>query len=278
MVQTTEAATGYPYRNKPVTRTPVVSTRARTLAAHGLSIVLVSLVFRWLALIVSAEAVIAAELLLMVGTWLFTLRCEPDNRIARALGWVLRLLATVDSALVISNALRLTSLEQLHLQLAMMIVPAAGLLFIAARLHSFGLPKLAEKLVRAMAACAASVCLAMAGKWVTVYLGVLFTVTAFSLYLALWIWGCALMVGMRRMLKIEAHEWWLDVEALPRVEWVSYARLGDGRVELVGARGGTCWFDNYADAIFWLDRAGFCPQEQALAQGLVNQLPPKGLS
>lgn len=277
-METLEAATGHPYRNKPTTRTPVVSGRARKLAAHGVGIVLVCLVFRWLALIFSSKVVIAAELFLVLGTWLFTLRCEADNRAARGLGWLLRILAAADSGIVIGNSLQLTSLESLHLQLGMTIVPVAGLLFMAARVHSFGLPELAKKLITAMAICFGSVLLAMAGSLINVYLSVLFMITAVSLYVALWFWGVGLLVRMRRMLRIDAHEWWLDVEALPQVEWTSYARLGDGRVELIGAGGGTCWFDSYAEAIFWLDRAGFCPQEQALAQGLVDQPPAQSLA
>ncbi|HEY6727902.1 MAG TPA: hypothetical protein VI197_28030 [Polyangiaceae bacterium] len=128
-----------------------------------------------------------------------------------------------------------------------------------------------------MAVCVGSVLCALAGSLVSVYLSVLFMVTGFSLYVALWFWGLALMLRLRRVLRIDAHEWWLDVRALPRVEWTSYARLGDGRVELVSAEGEACWFDNYADAIFWLDRAGFCPQEQALAERLVDQPPPRSL-
>lgn len=132
-----------------------------------------------------------------------------------------------------------------------------GLLFLAARLDSFGLPKLAKKLVTIMAICAGSVLCAIAGSLVNVHLAVLFMITSFSLYLALWIWGAALMLRLRRSLRVDAYEWWLDVEALPRVEWTWYARLGDGRVELVDAGGGTRWFENYADATFWLGRAGF---------------------
>lgn len=102
-----------------------------------------------------------------------------------------------------------------------------GLLFLAARLDSFGLPKLAKKLVTIMAICAGGVLCAIAGSLVNVHLAVLFMITSFSLYLALWIWGAALMLRLRRSLRVDANEWWLDVEALPRVEWTWYARLGD---------------------------------------------------
>lgn len=268
-----EAVRGHPYRNKPVMRMPVLDGRTRKLAAHGASIVLFCLIFRWLALVLWTEAVIAVEALLVAGTWLFTLRCAADNRAACALGWLLRILATVDSAIVIGNTLPVTSLKDLHLQLSSTVVLGAGLLFVAARLHAFGLPKPSKQLVTVMAVCVGGIFGAMAGSLVTVYLSVLLVVTSFSLYVALWFWGFALMLRVRRILWIDAHEWWLNVEALPRVEWTSYARLRDGRVEIVGADAGTRWFDNSYDAIFWLDQAGFCPQEQALAQGLVDQAP-----
>lgn len=270
-----EAALGHPYRKKPATRTPAIGARTRKLAAHGVSIVLVCLICRWLALVLSSEAVMAAEVFLVVGTWLFTLRCEQDNRAAWSFGWALRIVASIDSAIVISNALRFTSFEELHLQLSMGLAPPVALLFLAARLHSFGLPKLTKKLVTVMAACVGSVLFAMAGGLITVYLSVLFMVTAFSLYLSLWFWGCALMLRMRRILWVDAHEWWLDVEALPRVEWTSYARLGDGRIELASAAGKTRWFDSSAAAISWLDGSGFCPWDDALALGLVDQPPER---
>jgi len=268
-----EAVAGHPYRNKPPMRVPVIEGRTRKLAAHGASIVLFCLVFRWIAQLFSTPAVVAVEGLLVVGTWLFTLRCAADNRAARALGWLLRILATADSALVIGNALKFTSSDSLHWRLCMVVVPVAGLLFVAARLHGFGLPKPSKQLLTVMAVCVGGIFGAMAGSLVTVYLSVLLMVMSFSLYVALWFCGFAWMLRVRRTLRIDVHEWWLDVEALPRVEWTSYARLGDGRVELVGAEGQTRWFDSYSDAIFWLDQAGFCSQEQALAQRLVDQPP-----
>ncbi|HEU5072922.1 MAG TPA: hypothetical protein VFU02_02090 [Polyangiaceae bacterium] len=274
-MESVEVALGHPYRKKPATRMPATGARTRKLVAHGVSIVLVCLVCRWLALMFSSGAVIAAEVFLVVGTWLFTLRCQQDNRAARGFGWALRIVASIDSAIVISNALRFTSFEELHLQLSMGVAPTIALLFLAARLHSFGLPHVTRKLVTVMAACLGSVLFAMAGALVTVYLSVLFMITAFSLYLSLWFWGCALMVQMWRISWVEAHEWWLDVEALPRVEWTSYARLGDGRIELASAAGKTRWFDSSADAISWLDRAGFCPWDYALAEGLVDQPPER---
>jgi len=252
----------------------VVSGRERRLAARGVSIVLVCLACRWLALAVSPAAVVAAELFLVLGTWLFTVRCHADTRMARSLGWALRILATLDSGLAITNSLDVTAWHKAHALLVIVILPVVALLYVAARLHSFGLPKLTRKLVTMVAVCIGSGLLAIASGNLSAILALPFAATCFVSYLCHWLWGFALMVGLRRTLSVEAHEWWLDVAALPRVEWTSYARLRDGRIELVSAGGGTCWFDNYADAIFWLSKRGFCPQEQALAQGLVDRSPP----
>ena len=185
-MQIADLATRHPYRNKPVARAPVVSDRARGLAAHGVSIVLVCLVLRLWQPIFSSEVVFAAELLLVVGTWLFTLRCAPDNRVTRRLGWLLRVLATFDSGLVIADSLRFTALASLHVQLVLFVLPAVALLFVAARFHSFGLPKLTKKLLTVIAVCAGSVLLAIAGSLITVYLAVTLLVVAAASYLALW--------------------------------------------------------------------------------------------
>lgn len=266
----TVAATGHPYRSKPVARTPLISGRERRLAAHGVSIVLVCLVCRWFALLFS-PAVVVAEMLLVLGTWLFTLRCHADNRTTRALGWGLRILATLDSGLAITNSLGISSWHEAHALLAIAVLPVVALLYVATRLHDFGVPKLTRRIVTLIATWLGSVVLTIVTAELAGYLALVFVATALMSYLGLWLWGFALMLGIRRTLSVEAHEWWLDVEALPRVEWTSYARLGDGRIELVAPDGGVSWFDNYADAIFWLDKLGFWPQERALAQGLVDQ-------
>jgi hypothetical protein len=258
-----------------------VGIRTRALAARGVSIVLVCVVCRWLALFVSPIAVVAVELLLVVGTWLFTLRCEADSRATRGLGWGLRLSATLDSGLAIAITLGVTSwieVGPLRELLSLVCAPAVALLFLAARLHSFGLPQLAKRIVTVIAMCAGSALLALVGGAFSAYLGVLLVVTCFVFYLCGWLWGFALMLRMRNILLVRGQEWWLDVEALPRVEWTSYARLGDGRVEIAGPRGGACWFDGYADAMFWLNKNGLCPQDQALAQGLVARVPMGSLA
>ena len=54
----------------------------------------------------------------------------------------------------------------------------------------------------------------------------------------------------------EAREWWLEVEAPPRVECTVQARFGDDRVELTGASAAACWSNGYADAMFWLRKHG----------------------
>lgn len=257
---------------------PAVSGRARRLAAHGISIVLIGLVCRLLALLSWPVAVVAVEALLVVGTWLFTLRCDADNRTARALGWVLRLFASIDSGLAMTNSLGLTSWNEFHACLAIFILPTVALAFIAARLHSFGLPQLTRRIVALVATCMGSALLGFATARLAEHLAIVFAILAFTAYLAVWLWGFALMLQLRRSLWVDAHEWWLDVEALPRVEWTSYARLRDGRIEVAGARAGTSWFDNYAGAIFWLSNSGFCAQEQALAEGLVDQAPAASLA
>ena len=257
-MHTIAAATPHPYREQPVARPPLVRGGARRLAAHGVSIVLVCLVCRWLAFL-SHEVLFAPEVFLVVGTWLFTLRCDADNRAARVLGWLLRILATVDGVIAIARVPRFSWLEQLDVVLALAVVPALALTFLAARLHSFGLPQQARQLVKLIVACIGSTLLAIVGITISEYLTLLFVLPAFTLHLMLGVWGFALMIGMRRMLWVDAHEWWLDLGALPSVEWTSYARTRDGRVEVVGHGGRRSWFDNHSDAIHWLDTSGFRP-------------------
>lgn len=277
-METVAVAADHPYRSKPALCSPNVDTRTRRLAARGVSIVLLCVVCRWLALFVSPIAVAGVEVLLVLGTWLFTLRCEADSLATRGLGWGLRILATLDSGLAIAIAFGMTSWAQvgpLRELLSLVCAPAVALLFLAARLHSYGLPQLARRILTVIALGAGSALFAAIGGMISVYLAILLVVTCFVFYLCGWLWGFALMLRMRSMLLVRGQEWWLDVEALPRVEWTSYARLGDGRVEVAGPRGGACWFDGYADAMFWLTKNGLCPQDQALAQGLVASAPAR---
>lgn len=280
-METVAVAADHPYRSKPATFSPKVGIRTRRLAAHGVSIVLVCVVCRWLALFVSPLAVAMAELALVLGTWLFTLRCEADSRATRGLAWGLRILATLDSGLAIAIAFGVTSWAQigpLRELLSLVGAPAVALLFLAARLHSYGLPQLARRIVTVIAMSAGSALFAAIGGVFSVYVAILMVVTCFVFYLCGWLWGFALMLRMRSILLVRGQEWWLDVEALPCVEWTSYARLGDGRVEIAGPRGGACWFDGYADAMFWLTKNGLCSQEQALARGLVARAPMGSLA
>ncbi|HEY6727903.1 MAG TPA: hypothetical protein VI197_28035 [Polyangiaceae bacterium] len=280
-METVAAAAEHPYRSKAAACSPKVGIRTRALAARGVSIVLFCVVCRWLALFVSPIAVVAVELLLVAGTWLFTLRCEADSPATRGLAWGLRLLATLDSGLAIAITLGTTSWTQigpLRELLSLVSAPAVALLFLAARLHSYGLPQLARRILTVIALCSASALFAVIGSALSAYLAILLVVTCFVFYLCGWLWGFALMLRMRNILLVRGQEWWLDVEALPRVEWTSYARLGDGRVEIAGPRGGACWFDGYADAMFWLHKNGLCSQDQALAQGLVARAPMGALA
>lgn len=280
-METVAVAADHPYRSKPAACAPRVGVRTRRLAAHGVTIVLVCVVCRWLALFVSPIAVVVAELLLVLGTWLVTLRCEADSPATRGLSWGLRIVATIDSGLAIAIAFGATSWAQigpLRELSSLVCAPAVALLFLAARLHSYGLPQLARRIVTVIAMGAGSALFALIGGAFSVYLAILLVVTSFVFYLCGWLWGFALMLRMRKLLLVRGQEWWLDTEALPRVEWTSYARLGDGRVEIAGPRGGACWFDGYADAMFWLNKNGLCSQEQALAQGLVARAPMGSLA
>jgi len=268
--------TRHPYRSKPVARTPVLSGGPRKRAAQGATLVIVCMVCRWIALLVSPIVAVAVEGLLVVGTWLFTLRCDADNRAARTLGGALRVVATIDGGLAIAGALDLNSwsaLESLHVFFVLLVAPVVGLCYLAARLHSFGLPQLARKLVTLMAVGFGSVLLTFAAYLVWLPLTIIFVITGAATYFISLLWGFALMFRVRRMLRVELQEWWLDLGALPRVEWTSYSHLGDGRIELIGASGGACWFDDYSAAVFWLTKSGFCPEEQALKQGLVDRTP-----
>ena len=85
-----------------------------------------------------------------------------------------------------------------------------------------------------------------------------------------------MMLRLRRTLKVEHQEWWLDLEARPRVEWTSYALVGDGRVELVGPDAKVLWYDNYNDANAWLTKRGFCRGDQVMTEQLIPQgsFPP----
>lgn len=271
-----EEATRHPYRSRPVAHLPAVSVRTRKLAFHGATIVLACLVFRWIVLIFSPLVAAAVEALLVVGTWLFTLRCPADNRAARSLGGALRIVATIDGVLAIASSLEVVSVdatEGAHVFFVLVVTPAVGLLYLAARLHSFGMPQQARKLITLMGVGLGSVLLTFVAYLVWLPLTVIFVIVGASMYFFSLLWGYALMFGVRRMLKVELQEWWLDVGALPSVQWMSYSHLGDGRIELVGASGGTCWFDDYAAAMFWLNESGFCSEEQALQQGLVDRRP-----
>lgn len=268
-------ATRHPYRSRPVAHLPEVSARTRKLAARGATIVLICVVCRWIALLFSPLLAALVEALLVVGTWLFTLRCDADNRAARTLGGALRVVATIDGALAISGFLDLTSwgAEESHFFFALLVTPAVGLLYLAARLHSFGVSQQARKLITLMGVGVGSILLTFAALLVYMPLTVIFAIVSAAMYCFSLIWGYALMFGVRRVLRVEVQEWWLDVGALPSVQWISYAHLGDGRIELVGATGGTCWFDDYSAAMFWLKESGFCSEEQAVKQGLVDRTP-----
>ena len=260
---------------------PVVSGGTRRLAVHGASIVLVCLVCRWIVLFFSPVLAMAVEALLVVGTWLFTLRCPADNRAARTLAAALRIVATIDGGLAIASSLDPTewgAAESLHVLFVLVVTPAVGLLYVAARLHSFGLPQQARKLVTLMALIPGSLLLTFIVGILYLPLTIIFVIPGAAAYFFSLLWGFALMFGVRRILRVELQEWWLDTGALPRVEWTSYSHLGDGRIELVGVRGGACWFDDYSAAMFWLRQSGFCHEDQALKQGLVDRTPSASLS
>lgn len=208
-MQTVAAASEHPYRSKPAACSAKVGVRTRTWAARGISLVLACLVCRWLALVVSPIAVVAVELLLVLGTWLFTLRCQADSRVTRGLGWGLRVLASVDSGLTMAITLGATSWAEagpVRELLTLVCAPAMALLFLAARLHSYGLPQLAKRILTVIALCAASASFAMLGGAISAYLAILMVVTCFVLYLCAWLWGFALMLRMRNILLVRGQE------------------------------------------------------------------------
>ena len=45
-----------------------------------------------------------------------------------------------------------------------------------------------------------------------------YVLVGLPLYFGTWIWGFVVMVRLHRTLKVELQEWWLDLEARPRVE------------------------------------------------------------
>lgn len=207
-----------------------------------------------------------SELFLTLTTWFFTARWAADSRITRRLAWALRVVSFVGSVVAVvfprlwlpSPAMLLTSgSDGVRVVLAMLVLvlaPLLGMLFLAARFHSYRLPRLARQAL-----------------WVVVVgaLGglmfVLSSVFGFGLVGAIGVgvyvlgagWGFGLLHRMARSLTVLRQEWLLDVTVLPRVEWTLYALLRDGRVELVGPLGEVSWFDNEASARSWLTQQGF---------------------
>jgi hypothetical protein len=86
---------------------------------------------------------------------------------------------------------------------------------------------------------------------------------ALSVWIAAGVVGMFLLWRMRRTLRLVHHEWWLDIEALPTIEWSSLARYGSGAVELIKADGKHHAFDDLEHAATWLTKEGLVPAETA---------------
>jgi len=249
--------------------------RVRRRAVHGIGILLVCILFRLPVLAFSPFGILAFDLILLFGIWLFTSRCDADSGVARTLAWALRLVAIAESMMTIARGIDIPPLraaDELYTLLVVSALPAVGILFLAARLHSFGLSKVARRVLWVFASWVLGWLVVLLGLGPIPYELVLpYLLVALLLYLGAWIWVFLVMLRLRRTLTVELQEWWLDLEARPRVEWTSYALLGDRRVELVGPDGKVSWFDNHSDASSWLTKRGFCPRDQAMRERLIPE-------
>lgn len=264
----------HPYRAKPVALAPDLAGPGRKLAAHGVSIVLVCLLCRLPLLVLFPHGVAALEAVLVVGTWLFTSRCDGDGSLTRKLAWALRVLSIVEAVSMVARLFETPvssdASRYSYPLFAMLVVPAAGMLFLAARLHGFGLSRTARRVWWVLSSWVLG-WLLVPLAWRVWELVTLYFYVGLPLYLCSWIWAFFVMLRLRRTLKVELQEWWLDLEARPRVEWTSYALLGDLRVELVGPDGEASFFANHADASFWLTQRGFCPRDRVMRDRLIPE-------
>ncbi len=100
------------------------------------------------------------------------------------------------------------------------------------------------------------------------------------LWLVGYVQALLLNLSLCAALRVVAHEWWLEEEALPHIRWASYSRMASGAVEVSLADGRSEWFDNGNQALDWVFGNGFVPAEMAIAPKLVQRAPapPYGLS
>jgi hypothetical protein len=164
-----------------------------------------------------------------------------------------------------------------------------GMLYVSARLRTSGLARAARRAKQVAFVLVVPVGIMVASRfwlgapvpqipdtsrgilfWTTLGLGMIDSVLMLSGLL----YALVLTRKLRRALRVVSQEWWLDTNALPRVEWVSYARLGDGRAEVLFADHHTQRFHNKQQAHAWLEESGFVSGRRALEQRLVDRGPP----
>jgi hypothetical protein len=163
-----------------------------------------------------------------------------------------------------------------------------GMLYVSARLETSGLAKAARRAKQVALVLVVPVGIMVASRvlgppvpqvsdtdwgmlfWATLGLGMITSLLMLSGLL----YALVLTRKLRRALRVVAQEWWLDTNALPLVEWVSYARLGDGRAEVLFADHRTERFTSKQQARAWLSEHGFVSASRALKKRFVDRGPP----
>ncbi len=102
------------------------------------------------------------------------------------------------------------------------------------------------------------------GRWRDVALPVL-TLAVFALALV-----------RAAMLAVD-QQWWFDTEMESPGEWVALLVHRDKQVEVLCVDQTLGWFTSEDDATEWLDDNGYIPAERALAERLVDSVPPNVL-
>lgn len=262
----------HPYRNAARALVPdSAGFHGRKMAQVGSTWLLIALVCRLPVLIAFPRAVSwLVDLVIVVATYLFTLRLDTDTRLVRALGWLLRVFVLLDVAAMVSDALGVDFSMAVRGVLGALVLPLSGMLFCSERLRSLGVVRLRRQGRKVAAAVVVVLLTCAAATYITAWVGVLLVPVFALTYFVLLAYSYWLLVRTRRALAVVLCEWWLDVAQLPRVVWVNYALLGDGRVELLGPERPTRWFENYAAAVFWLSEHEYLPEDTAVKRGLAT--------
>jgi hypothetical protein len=88
------------------------------------------------------------------------------------------------------------------------------------------------------------------------------------------LWGTRLLSRLQNALRVDHGAWYLDTGMEPPGEWVALLLHGNKQAEVLCMDETLGWFASKGEATQWLEDNGYVPAERALAERLVDSVPP----